>query len=1504
MERDLHPLVPKDIRVYAQRMRSLRSQLIQRFRNTEQEIPSPRLFSTLLQQSLLLLQQPQHVALNHRQLSLHQFHRHVVVLRCPDQAFYLDAIRRYFSCHNIQPLALHTIVMSMTCNEEHCSLSIQPPTYMGEDNFMLIAVHLSAAVIDDIQPYIDDFQAILNAVHVSVQAFSPMKKQLIQLTQRLLPTNPSDAALLQWMSREKYVLIGVKTNSLQLGIFEQPTVLEHIAPHLQDELRSIPNAQTTGIEWLQLPSSQTHLYSKWGYEVVRITWLEQNELRQLTLLGHFSRTARQMNAHHIPHIDTVWQHIYTHPTLRLSAFYLREVRMLFDRFPKHLLLSIEPQSLLKSLDTTVRMTDTSKVHLCYFNVSYQRVWFIFLAFETTRYTPHVLNKILTCIKTHDIQIYAHHDYEIESRRIILISCSGKQPKETQLHSAIQACIYLWRDRVRDLIMQQSRHIDVPQSLKQLSHMPLLYQQFFEPKQFLTDMNHCAHLLQQQRVQVNLIHTPQLECHFFSTQPLPLGKLVMYVQNIGLQAQQEIVVQFEYQNTPVYLSSLRATTSDTTLKKTDYPRLAHALQKVINQEEDNDALNALVLTAALHIEHVSVLICIRNHLIQLIDRAAPMALNHVMLNHPHVSAALYHLFEAQHQADTRLLDESQQKFQQQLLHITQLDEDRWFRALAELVESGVRTNAFIRQAHEPIAIKIDPQRLSFAPQPRPYREIFVHGVHLEAIHLRGGKVARGGIRHSDRPNDFRTEVLELMATQVLKNGVIVPTGAKGGFVVRDRSSPEDIRKQYCVFMNALLTLTDHSTIQKNQQERLIYIPEKDQNDPYLVVAADKGTARFSDFANQAALDHGFWLGDAFASGGSHGYDHKAYGITARGAWVCALHLCHRLNIDPNQPLSVVAIGDMSGDVFGNGMLRQSPLHLVAAFNHQHIFLDPNPDTTLAQQERQRLFEQRAGWEHYQSSTISEGGGVFLRSSKSIKISKQVQQVLDIEQRRLSGEALIQAILSASVDILFNGGIGTYVKASQQSHLSVHDPVNDSVRVNASHLRCRIVCEGGNLGFSQQARLEYSQKGGLISSDAIDNSAGVDMSDHEVNIKILIQQTDINDKQRDQLLNQIGEDVVQLCLNDNQAQAQLLSVAERDIQDNPLSFYQLRHTLLQEKRLDMRIDACIAQDDALTLRPQLAVLMGHEKNRIYQALSTECFDPQQCFSHQLLHQYFPHDLQQHYATNINQHPLAKEIIATQAVNHVLNHCGLCAVHELQYLTHCTTSEAVWALLLAHQWLGMTSLQQQIWQQCKTLDTAIPLQQQCQQWLRTFARQLLFTSLKHTLTQQTMQHIQRALQNTSLFSETQKNGETYKDIWQKAELNQENIQCVMRLPQLIQSAAAIEISVQQDVSLQSCLKTLQECFNTLPFIELEAALFSNEWSEPDAHTLRCEWLQRLNILRIKYIKSRQNISNISLPDSTKNTWINDEIWQPLTLLQNQKPHPMKLLLLLGYLDKKVQE
>ncbi len=612
-------------------------------------------------------------------------------------------------------------------------------------------------------------------------------------------------------------------------------------------------------------------------------------------------------------------------------------------------------------------------------------------------------------------------------------------------------------------------------------------------------------------------------------------------------------------------------------------------------------------------------------------------------------------------------------------VNHADTEEIIAALVELALATVRTNYFQNDG-EKIIFKFDTSSLALAPEPRPYREIYVFSRRFEGVHLRGGPVARGGLRWSDRMEDYRTEVLGLVKAQMVKNAVIVPAGSKGGFVCKQmpKDAPRDVvaaegEAVYRLFISSLLEVTD------NRVRGDIVPPgdtvRYDQDDPYLVVAADKGTATFSDIANGIAVSRGFWLGDAFASGGSNGYDHKKMGITAKGAFEAVKRHFYELGHDMNTtPITMVGVGDMSGDVFGNGVLLSRQLKLVAAFDHRHIFLDPNPDTEISFKERERMFAlPRSSWDDYNKELISAGGGVFPRSARSIELSPQIRAVLDIEQTSLSPEELMHRILKAPVDLFYNGGIGTYIKASNETHAQVKDRANDRIRVSGSELRCKVVAEGGNLGATQAGRIEFALAGGHIFTDAIDNSAGVDCSDHEVNVKIWLD-TEVNagelaEADRNRILNEMTEDIEHLVLRDNRLQTHLLTrEAQAQVSPSVVDSYAALITSLEAEGAVSRELEQLPTDTELQRRkalgqgltaPELAVVVANVKNRFKRILSALPLT-QEPWAATLLRPYFPAQL---VATRDPlAHPLANAILATVLANEAVNRCGPLMLRDL--------------------------------------------------------------------------------------------------------------------------------------------------------------------------------------------------------------------------------------------------
>jgi glutamate dehydrogenase len=751
--------------------------------------------------------------------------------------------------------------------------------------------------------------------------------------------------------------------------------------------------------------------------------------------------------------------------------------------------------------------------------------------------------------------------------------------------------------------------------------------------------------------------------------------------------------------------------------------------------EDDGLNGLVLGATLTGRQVSIIRAIAKYLRQAGIGFSDAYMQRTLTGHPDIARLLVELFNARldpDHAESELAERIATEIEEALDAVPSLDEDRILRSFLSVVRSIIRTNAFQTgsdgKPHPYLSFKLDSQQLPILPLPRPQFEIFVYSPRVEAVHLRGGKVARGGIRWSDRREDFRTEVLGLMKAQAVKNALIVPFGAKGGFVLK-RPPAEGGREAlqneaiacYKTFLSGMLDITDN--IVGGKVVPPTRVVRYDDDDPYLVVAADKGTATFSDIANGISADYNFWLGDAFASGGSQGYDHKQMGITARGAWESVKRHFRELGVDvQTTDFTAVGIGDMSGDVFGNGMLLSRHTRLIAAFNHLHVFLDPDPDPETSYAERARLFElERSSWSDYDESLISEGGGVYSRQAKSIKLSPQVQEALAIEADKLAPNELIQAILKAPVDLLYNGGIGTYVKASTESQGDVGDKANDPLRVDARELRCRVVGEGGNLGLTQRARIEYALSGGpkdgspahhgRINTDAIDNAAGVNTSDHEVNIKILLDglvaDGDMTSKQRNELLHEMTDAVGQQVLHGSYTQTQAISLALIQAPAMVDVHARLIRFLEQNAGLNRKLEF-LPSDDAIDERkaahqglvaPELAVVMAYIKIHLYRQLLDSDL-PEDGFLAHDLERYFPAPLPERYAEQMRGHRLKREIIATVVANQLVDRAGTTFAFRLLEETGALPAVLARAYATAREVLDMRSF----WEQVEALDNQV--------------------------------------------------------------------------------------------------------------------------------------------------------------------------------------------------------
>ncbi|MFC3447848.1 NAD-glutamate dehydrogenase [Amycolatopsis speibonae] len=774
----------------------------------------------------------------------------------------------------------------------------------------------------------------------------------------------------------------------------------------------------------------------------------------------------------------------------------------------------------------------------------------------------------------------------------------------------------------------------------------------------------------------------------------------------------------------------------------------------------DGFNGLVLRAGLTWRQAAILRAYSRYLRQTKIPFSQEYIENTVLAHTDIATALVRLFETRF--DLALGDEVRASQADQLTaeigklvdEVTSLDEDRILRRLMAVILATLRTNYHVTDedgnSRQYLALKLDPSAVPELPEPRPKYEIFVYSPRIEGVHLRFGDVARGGLRWSDRREDFRTEILGLVKAQAVKNAVIVPVGAKGGFVVKrpptatgDPSLDRDAQLNegiacYRMFISGLLDVTDNRVEGKTVPAPRVV--RHDGDDSYLVVAADKGTAKFSDIANEVSANYRFWLGDAFASGGSVGYDHKAMGITAKGAWESVKRNFRELGKDTQtEDFTVVGIGDMMGDVFGNGMLLSEHIRLVAAFNHMHIFLDPAPDSATSFAERRRLFDlPRSSWEDYDRSLISEGGGIYSRSAKTIPVSPQVREALGLAEdvTALAPNDLMQAVLLSPVELLWNGGIGTYVKAENESHADAGDKANDALRVNGNQLRVKVVGEGGNLGLTQLGRIEFARAGGKINTDALDNSAGVDCSDHEVNIKILLDHLvstgSLGAEQRNELLGQMTDEVGELVLADNYRQNAVLGVSRAHAGPMVSVHQRLVAALVARGAFDRKLEALPSSAEFRALEkagegltsPELATLLAHVKLDLKDELLASELPDSEVFSRRLP-EYFPKPLRERFGDAIFQHPLKREIITTMVANEVVDGAGISYVFRLMEEMNATATDAVRAYAVVTHVYDLPSL----WAQIDALDNVVPTEVADEMMLET--RRLLDRAARWFLT-----------------------------------------------------------------------------------------------------------------------------------------------------------------------------
>jgi glutamate dehydrogenase len=907
----------------------------------------------------------------------------------------------------------------------------------------------------------------------------------------------------------------------------------------------------------------------------------------------------------------------------------------------------------------------------------------------------------------------------------------------------------WSDRLLDaLCSSRGEEAGIDLHHRYMKAFPLAYAERFTERAALYDIDHIERILATDELVVDLYRHRADERKFHckiihSGPPVPLSEIMPRLENMGLKVLDE--VPYEVQPYGVAgVIRIRDFSLDAEGMQDDLQpikgKFQEAFIRVWNRQAENDGFNRLVLGADLEWHEVVIVRAYAKYLRQVGVTLSEAYIQQTLAKHPSITRLIIQLFRTQF--DPELGPASRRGggamslegmgrqgaamniralVEDALEKVTNPDEDRILRLYVSLMDATLRTNYFQRDANGErklyLSFKLDSNAVPELPLPRPMFEIFVYAPWMEGIHLRGGMVARGGIRWSDRREDFRTEILGLMKAQMVKNVVIVPVGSKGGFVVKN-PSPDRAAYQregiesYKTLLRGMLDITDNLRGDDVVPPRDVV--RRDADDPYLVVAADKGTATFSDIANAISADYGHWLGDAYASGGSAGYDHKGMGITARGGWEAVKRHFRELGVDTqSEDFTVIGVGDMAGDVFGNAMLLSPHIKLLATFNYSHIIIDPTPDPATSFAERQRMFDNRLNWNEYDTTLLSPGGAVYERSAKVITLSPEAQALLDLPQKTVTPVEVMRAILKARADLLWLGGIGTYVKASWEDHAAARDRANDATRIDGSELRVRVVGEGANLGFTQRGRIEFALAGGRINTDAIDNSAGVDTSDHEVNIKILlydaIERGELGGiEERNRILESMTDHVAHLVLRDNYEQTQAISVTHTHGEASLDSQARFMRGLERAGKLRRDIEG-LPDDETIAerhvqhiglTRPELAVLLAYAKLVLYEELlASDLPDDPQLVDDLVL--YFPDELQTRFRDAIGRHRLRREIIATVVTNAMINRVRPTFAWQMSDETGKSPSDVARAFIIMRDSFDLRSL----WSEIEALDNKLP-------------------------------------------------------------------------------------------------------------------------------------------------------------------------------------------------------
>lgn len=1260
-------------------------------------------------------------------------------------------------------LAVHPIMISDASESGGYRLA-DPETDTPQDNISVIQLHIAPATAQAAEILEEKIRFVLSQVQSAYSDWKPMLVKLDEALDELKARGSSRrkserneaAAFLEWLRDDNFTFLGMRDYSYSgtgknarvergegsgLGTLTDPNV--RVLRLGKDAVTTTPEilAFLDGPDFLIVTKANVksivHRRAYMDYIGIKRFDADGNVVGELRIVGLFTATAYTHSVRQIPLLRAKVAEVEHHFGFDPNSHSGRILHNTLQSYPRDDLFQIDTDLLIRFIEQIMELSDRPRVRVLPRIDRFDRFVSVIIFVPREEYNSYVREKIGEFLaRVYDGHISAYYpafpEGAVARVHFIVGRTNDKTPRIAQekLEDAVGDIAARWIDHFVTLSPSGAPVLDVDQA----------YQEAFTPDEAIGDMADIMATAGGEPVRIEFYRRQEQKDGVLSLKifhrdgHLPLSRRVPLLENLGFSVISErtfdvgVVAGNETRTIVLHDMELKVQ-QGVKLDLAIYgPRLEEAFLAAFDGRVDNDNFNRLILAAGLNVREVSVLRAYARYLRQTGIVYSQEHISETLFKYPTIAARIFDLFsngfdpKIGEKPRLRKLSDLHKAIEAALSGVPNLDEDRTLRRYVNAIDSTLRTNYFQRNEDGSpkamLAFKFDPKLLDGLPDPRPFREIFVYGTEVEGVHLRFGKVARGGLRWSDRGQDYRTEVLGLVKAQQVKNAVIVPVGAKGGFFPKNLpvgGHRDEVftagKDAYQTYIRTLLSITDNivgdDVVPPADTLRL------DGDDPYFVVAADKGTATFSDTANGLAREAGFWLDDAFASGGSAGYDHKKMGITARGAWETVKRHFREMDIDiQTTPFKVVGVGDMSGDVFGNGMLLSEKIELIAAFDHRDIFIDPTPDTDRSFTERKRLFElPRSSWQDYDRSTLSQGAMIISRSEKSVTLTPEAVAAIGIDKSVATPFEIMTAILKAPADLLWFGGIGTYVKAAVETNAEVGDRANDPIRVNATEVRAKVIGEGANLGITQKARIAYALAGGRCNSDAIDNSAGVNSSDVEVNIKIALA-SPVNDSRltlskRNQLLSAMTTEVAQLVLRNNYLQSLAISLTERRGAENREELGRLMNALEGAGQLNRKVetlpnDAEFAERYAVAkplTRPEIGILLSYAKLTLFDTLVASSL-PDEPYLQHLLTDYFPSKMQKTYAPDIASHRLHREIVATSLANQVVNRGGPGFVQKLADASGMLAPAVVKAAMIVEDGLDLKRL----WKEIDRLDGQI--------------------------------------------------------------------------------------------------------------------------------------------------------------------------------------------------------